>query len=96
MKKLGEYKITGLGLVSSFEATFASDPSKSREIQKTILDITKEYDVYTLNESLVLTDPNNEQWIELSTIYAIGYIASLLLDTGLFIQMNSASQLSLL
>jgi len=90
-EKFKGYKIADIGLVSSFEATFASDPSKIHEIQKTIMDAAEEYDVYTLDEKLKLTEPLKEQWIPMSTIYPIGYIASLLLDTGLLIHMNSAS-----
>jgi len=90
-KKLREYKIMHLGVVSSFEAAFAAEPWKSSEIQNAVLNVANKYDAYTFNERLKLVDMNREQWVPLSSKYSVGYVASLLLKTGLFIQMNSAS-----
>jgi len=91
--KLREYKIKYIGIVSSFEATFIPDPDKCIKIQKAILDTAEEkgYELYSINHQLKLVNLIKEEWIPLSVIYSIGYIASLILKAGLLIHMNSAS-----
>lgn len=91
LNEIRGYNVVALGLVSSFERAFASDPKITSKVKERILTLVKEYDAYTFNEDASLINLKDHQWIETSVIPSIGYVASLLIDAGLFIQMNSAS-----
>ena len=87
---LRKYEKVNVGVVTSLEAVYPSFDHIKYFTR--LAEIFPDVEFYTIDQEFKCASLMDiRSWPKMSVFYALGYIGSKLLDTGLLIQMNSAS-----